>query len=710
MKKYLKNAVFCLLLIFLSICTMAQQAEKAPLSPAFLEYLELKEQGEWSKTTKDGYSLGYIPPPFEFITSDRAFKSDVKLPALYDLRDVDGNDFSSPVKNQGNCGSCWAFATMAAIESNMLMLGEGSYNLSENHVKQNHGFELGPCDGGSPHLSTAYLTRGDGVIKESDAPYHDYDHSTYNGNPPVRYVTDAVYLPNNKDLIKQHIMNHGALYTNMHWTGDAYNQNDFTYYYNGDSNSNHAVNLVGWDESKVTQGGTGAWIVRNSWGANWGDDGYFYIAYQDTQVNATVAYWPEAIAYEPDQVIDYYDELGATNFYGYSNSTEGYALIKFSSSSDYDLSKIGTFIREDGTTVTIDLYEDFSGGNLSNHIAGIPAQVVDHAGYATIDLSSAVGISQGDSFFVKIHYDAPTTQYAIPAEIKIDDYAHPDIASGVSWISPNGSSWLAVGAGEDFEMNLCVKLYGLKDEDEPDPDTYPLILEVQPEGAGTVTGAGKYAEGISVAVSATPAEGYQFINWSGDVEHIDDTDSETATVTMPAGDVELTANFALIDYQLTVNIEPDGAGTVDITPDQANYNVGDEVELTLTPDEGWAFVNWTGDVEHIDDTDSETATVTMPAGDVELTANFNEDDTSLEEPAAVDINIFPNPTRNKFTVESSEKIVHIRLIDVTGNVIKDKAADGLSYELNVHGLQTGIYFIEIHTDISVLTKMVQITR
>ena len=154
---------------------------------------------------------------------------------------------------------------------------------------------------------------------------------------------------------------------------------------------------------------------------------------------------------------------------------------------------------------------------------------------------------------------------------------------------------------------------------------YELTVTIAPDGTGNVSidpGQEFYHMGDQVSLSAIAEEGYQFINWTGDVSFIDDADSPTALLTMPAADVELTANFAIVDYQLTVTIAPESGGLVTKDPDQVFYHMGNEITLTAIPETGYEFVNWTGDVEHLDNAESEITQLIMPAGDVELTANF----------------------------------------------------------------------------------------
>ncbi len=161
---------------------------------------------------------------------------------------------------------------------------------------------------------------------------------------------------------------------------------------------------------------------------------------------------------------------------------------------------------------------------------------------------------------------------------------------------------------------------------------YTLTINIEPTGSGTVDIDPEedfYNVGDEIDLTATPEAGWEFVNWTGDTEGLDDINEAETTLTMPADNVELTANFQLITYDLTINIEPEGAGTVDVVPDQDSYNVGDQIDLTATPEDGWMFVNWTGDVAGLDDPDAAQTTLTMPADDVTLTANFEAIDYTL---------------------------------------------------------------------------------
>ena len=214
-------------------------------------------------------------------------------------------------------------------------------------------------------MSTAYFVRGSGPVSEIDDPYNIADSTSATGLLPQGYVTDARFIPNLIPTIKQAIYDHGAVFSNMYYDTPYYNAANKTYYYNGASPAtNHAILLVGWDDAKSTAGGTGAWIVKNSWGTTWGENGYFYISYNDTRVNTDPAYWPNSINYNPNATIYGYDTLGTMGNYGFT-STDEYGLVKFTPSQNQEITKVGTWITASNTTVNFTVYDNFNGNSLS---------------------------------------------------------------------------------------------------------------------------------------------------------------------------------------------------------------------------------------------------------------------------------------------------------------------------------------------------------
>ena len=141
-------------------------------------------------------------------------------------------------------------------------------------------------------------------------------------------------------------------------------------------------------------------------------------------------------------------------------------------------------------------------------------------------------------------------------------------------------------------------------------NTYSLIVNVENGSVATNPDQASYSHGTSVELTATPATGYHFVDWSGDLAGTENPD----TITMDANKI-VTANFTINTYTLTVNAEN---GSVTRNPEQASYNHGTSVELTAIPTAGYHFVNWfDGEVNNNDN----PVTVTMNANQT-ITAHF----------------------------------------------------------------------------------------
>jgi uncharacterized repeat protein (TIGR02543 family) len=149
------------------------------------------------------------------------------------------------------------------------------------------------------------------------------------------------------------------------------------------------------------------------------------------------------------------------------------------------------------------------------------------------------------------------------------------------------------------------------------PITYDLTMVVDPTGGGTTTpaeGVHNYPENEVVAITASPAAGYTFDHWIGDVA---DVNAASTTVTMDA-DQTVTAHFIGISHDLTMAVDPVGGGTTDPPVGVHPYAENFVVDLIATPEAGFAFDHWTGGVA---DENSATTTVTMDA-DKTVTAHF----------------------------------------------------------------------------------------
>ena len=456
--------MFIVLSVGLVATIFAQTLVEAPLDSAFIRYMQQEKEGKLQMMTDHGHGLGYIPSPVRFNTQlpSNILRETVTYPSSYDLR-TQGKVTS--VKDQGQCGSCWTFATMGSIESRWLVNGYGTYNLSENNLKECHGFIPDGCSGGNEYMATAYLSRGSGPIPESADPYVDYP--VFHCTPeltPVAYESDAYFLPKDANTIKDFILNYGAVCTSMYMDNAYYNASNYSYYYNGTTSTDHAVLIVGWDDTKTTAGGTGAWIIKNSWGTSWGESGYFYVSYNDTRILSSNAFWPNRIDQNSDAVIYGYNDLGCESALGWGTSYS-YGLVKFVASGLQTITKIATWIFESNSTVDFYVYDDFNGTTLSNQLGSLTGQSCTYAGYYTFNLPTPIDIASGNDFYVEVRYSTTNPQpvYPVPFEEAVPGFSNPTIETEECWTSPSGlsSSWLKLGANTSYPWDLCIRAYAI---------------------------------------------------------------------------------------------------------------------------------------------------------------------------------------------------------------------------------------------------------
>ena len=157
---------------------------------------------------------------------------------------------------------------------------------------------------------------------------------------------------------------------------------------------------------------------------------------------------------------------------------------------------------------------------------------------------------------------------------------------------------------------------------------YDLTIDSTVGGNVTTPGEGlfpDYDAGTVVDLVATPDAGYRFVNWTGDVGAIADVNAAATNITMN-GDYEITANF-IAQYDLTIDSTVGGNVT---TPGEglfSDYDAGTVIDLAATPDAGYRFVNWTGDVGAIADVNAAATNITMN-GNYSVTANFIEESSN----------------------------------------------------------------------------------
>ncbi|MBN1130880.1 MAG: hypothetical protein JXA71_17965, partial [Chitinispirillaceae bacterium] len=410
--------------LFIAVGAWAQNTTGlAPLTKEFREWRQGRLQQ--ALPVQGSRSFGYIPSPVTRPARERpspASKTPFALsgpPESFDLRT---SGAMTPVKNQGSCGSCWTFGTFGSLESWLLKHRSETWDFSEQNLKNTHGFDLPHCGGGNYDMSAASLARWNAPVAESDDPFNASSGASAPGLPVQKYVSDIRIFSSTSD-IKNALMTHGALGSYMYYSDTAYHSSTNSFYYSGDSASNHAVTLAGWDDTRSVSGApnNGAWLIKNSWGTGWGDNGYFWISYSDSK--AVREAWAftgaeDTSAYTANYC---YDTLGLTGGYGFARDSAWGAALFSPRQNEYCVA-IGIHAIVDGTAYSITLYDDFSGGSFSG-LLGSVSDVCDQAGYYTIPLPSPVSRTAGDQFGVVVKFKTPGYDFPIPIEYPVSSYS-----------------------------------------------------------------------------------------------------------------------------------------------------------------------------------------------------------------------------------------------------------------------------------------------
>lgn len=209
------------------------------------------------------------------------------LPKEFDWRNIGGKNYLSPVRNQRSCGSCYAFATMAMFESRIRVLTNNTKTpvLSTQDIVSCSEYSQG-CDGGFAYLISKYA-EDFGLVQEQCFPYMGHDAPCQEKKCVRQFGTGYHYVGGfygacNEVLMRLELVNNGPIAVGFEVYNDFFNYKSGIYHRTGLTDkfnpfqlTNHAVLAVGYGADKKT--GEKYWIVKNSWGEGWGENGYFRI-------------------------------------------------------------------------------------------------------------------------------------------------------------------------------------------------------------------------------------------------------------------------------------------------------------------------------------------------------------------------------------------------------------------------------------------------
>jgi C1A family cysteine protease len=349
------------------------------------------------------------------------------LPSQWDWRDM-GKVTS--VKNQGACGSCYAFGTVANIESKLLIDGAGTFDFSENHSKEciweernNYSTAEGPfgsCDGGN-YLAVANLFSQTGLVLESCDPYVASDVSCKTSCTYEKTILDWRQISGDEvpdtDVLKSYVMNYGPLAVSMYAGFDGFDDYDgsYTFHYTGSDSTNHCVLVVGWDDSLVHAGGSGGWIVKNSYGTAWGDDGYFTIAYGSASFGHYARFVRQHQEYDSSGDLLYYDDAGWTASWGYDDTT-AWGLARFVPDDDTWLTGVEFWTTDRTSDVDVYIYDSFDGARATSLLFSKLDLSYQEAGYHSLSIDPGLPLTDGNDVVAVVKLTNASYTFPVAAD------------------------------------------------------------------------------------------------------------------------------------------------------------------------------------------------------------------------------------------------------------------------------------------------------
>ncbi len=428
------------------------------------------------------------------LNSSSFLRKRVMVPSEYDLRD-EGR--STSVKNQGIYGFCWSFASNASMESNILT----------QKLVNSTSDEIDLSETGGAWFSC------NGVTDESDSTYGDHRDDPYNGtnggnaldaaesissgygaypeelakydevgkgySEALRYYSDYKFkdfslFPEDFNLIKQRIMEKGAMYyTYKSFMENYYVTEDgkYTYSDNGKSiygeetDGGHAVTIVGWDDNFSKDNfhpdagvkNDGAWLCKNSWGEEWGNDGYFWVSY-------------ESFAYEFGQ-FEMQDKDSFDTIHQHQTSSTQFLMGGEDAENPQYFSSANVFTAKTTEELKQICYTNAVSSNVKAKIYKLDKDYtspvdgkllaefdsnVEYAGTHCLDVPGNITFNEGDIFSVVIEGEALMTNF------RYEDAEYPtNDKAGKSYFTDNGTDWTDVADFFDASY-AAIKAYTTK--------------------------------------------------------------------------------------------------------------------------------------------------------------------------------------------------------------------------------------------------------
>ena len=690
------------------------------------------------------------------ITKAAAYPSTYKTANLPDVRD------------QGSYGVCWAFSTISLIETNLIKnnLVSNDIDLSELHLV-NYTYNcvndpLGGLEGDINKFDTSYgsvmqyggnvemaansLLDWEGAVNEDVVPYTiEYVRQVENNqlDDSLAYGKDVAHVQNfyrvnttSKEDVKKAVMDYGAVSISYwsdqssDWSTKYYNSLTAAYYCPEGRTTNHAVNIVGWDDDYSSDNfatkpeGNGAWIVRNSWGSEYGKDGYFYLSYYDKSIYS-VGYTLEAELSDNYNNNYQYDGAMLYGYMGYGGSNK-YSNI-FEAKANLGGSeniKAVSFMTGSSTNLnyTVSVYTNLSDDTNpeSGTLAAQKSGVTTYDGMYTVVLDSSVNINEGKKFSVVVEVNSNSGKTAYLAyersmqSGKAGYWCTASVKANQSFINSPYNGWNDF-SNKSYGGNFIIKAF-------TDNETTTVDVEKVSLNKSATTLTEGESETLTATITPSNATGDKTVKWSSSNEAVAAVDSNGKVTAKKAGTAVITAtssNGKTAGCTVTVKQKEIAITGISLNKSTTSLTEGESETLTatITPSNatGDKTVKWSSSNAEVAAVDSNGKVTAKKAGTAVITATssngksasctvtvkqkeiaitgigLNKSTTSLTEGESeiLTSTIAPSNATGDKTVKWSSSNEAVAAVDSNGKVTAKKAGTAVITATSSNGKTAG---------------------
>ena len=511
-----------------------------------------------------------------------------KLPAKYDSRDW---GWTSSVKAQGWMGSCWTFGITGSMESALLKAAGITTDFSENNMQNTmirYSIYGSPriYEGGSNTYAVSYLLSWLGAFAQDADTYDEMGKISplITTNQDI-HVQDLMFIPNNEvpngTQLKEAIFKYGSV--EVCYYGQSrydevslyYNTETYAQYVNVSVAPNHDVSIVGWDDNFPKEKfltpppGNGAWIVKNSWGSGWGDNGYLYVSYYDQSLlpyvpgsigtSATAIIFENTVPYNKNYQ---YDIVWAGSFVP-SNGTISYMNV-FEALDDDLIAAVGTYFNRSDVNYKVEIY-------VNDELRLTQEGVSPFVGYHTIKLDEYIPIKKGDVF------KAVMTSDAMPGVDFTETRLH--YSRNISFFSYDGENWIDCYTEEAI---ASLKVYTVADDSKIiENENITVDYDIGSYFSVKVVTADGHAVGAGAAVNFT-------INGKTTTAFTDADGIAKVAITDVPGTYEVTTAYNNQTYKnkVTVNLNPSTCKITENKDIKVDYDGGKYFSVKIVSADG----------------------------------------------------------------------------------------------------------------------------